>query len=80
MKTTEIPIRFPKDVDVIRDEAAAFRRLSEPERFRIVFDMMALASKMVATSPNREKVEKLIESQEREWQRAHRELFARHGF
>jgi hypothetical protein len=75
----EIPIRFPDERDVIHDEVLAFRRLSPDERIAAILDVIALGASMMKESPHKEAMSKLQQDHEDAWQKAQKELFARHG-
>ncbi len=73
------PYHFPHPADAIAREAERFRRLSPAEQVREVIGLAAFARRQLEASPNRAAVQALIEADERAWQQAHREVFARHG-
>ena len=75
----DLPIRFPNEADKIREEAAAFRRLSPAERLRAFLDLIASGATLLEHSPNREAIVRQQQAHEEEWRKAFRELFARHG-
>lgn len=75
----ELPIRFPNEADQIFEEAEAFRRRSPTERFLAIVDLIASGESIMAHSPRRQEAIRLRQIQEDEWQRAHKELFARYG-
>jgi hypothetical protein len=75
----ELPIHFPAEADLIYQEAQAYRRLSPTERFLTIIDLIASGTTLLNQSPQREAGRRLQEAQEAAWQRAHKELFARHG-
>jgi hypothetical protein len=75
----ELPIRFPCEADVIYAEAQAFRRLSPGERIRAIVDLAAAEAAFVRQSPHYQAGVRLRQAEKDEWQRIHRELFARHG-
>jgi hypothetical protein len=75
----EIPIRFPSEADKIFAQASAYRRLPPDERFLILFDLIASGAALLEHSPHREASLRLRRQAEEEWQRIHKEFFARHG-
>ena len=75
----DFPYQFPPHADQIYRDAMEYRRLSPTDRLLAIMDLMALTESMLATSPNRDYALRDRESQEQEWQRAYRELLARHG-
>jgi hypothetical protein len=76
----DLPYRFPDPADQIYDEAQRFRKLSPTDRFLAIVDMMVAADMMLKTSPHREQILEQCREHEEQWQRFHRELFAKHGF
>jgi hypothetical protein len=79
MAPMKLPVRFPSEADKIYEEAQAFRRLPPHERVQTMFDLIASGMHLLEMSPKRETARRLHEAQEMEWQRIHRELFARHA-
>lgn len=75
----QLPYRFPSEAEVIRQEAAAFRRLSPTERLMVILDLIASGVALMKHSPQREAARRLRDAQEAEWQRIQKELFARHA-
>jgi hypothetical protein len=75
----ELPIEFPDEREKMFQAAEAFRRLSTDEKIDEIFDLMTLGAFVLAESPRREVMKKLQQEQEDAWQKAQRELFARHG-
>jgi hypothetical protein len=74
-----LPWQFPDAMDEARKRAEEFQRLSPDERLRDLLDTVETGLIVLRESPHREAVERLILEREREWQRAHREVFRRHG-
>lgn len=74
----ELPIRFPREADVIYEQARAYRRLPPGERLLAIIDLIACGVALLEQSPHREAAQRLRQAQEAEWQRAQKELFARH--
>src|SRR5437762_3509712 len=75
----EIPWRFPREADAIAEQAAAYRRLTPDERVVALLDLIASGFAFLAQSPHRGATLRLQQAHEAEWQRIHKELFARHG-
>lgn len=75
----ELPVKFPNPADQIFEEAKEFRRLSPDDRFRAILDIIALGAAMMKESPHKEAIAKLQQAHEDAWQKAQKELFARHG-
>jgi hypothetical protein len=78
--SVKIPWRFPNRAEQIHEEALAFRRLSPDERVLRILDLIASGATLAAISPKREAARRLREQSEADWQRAFKELFARHGY
>jgi len=74
------PYHFPHPADVIAEEAKRFRALPPAEQARELIELAAFGRRQLAASPRRDAVLAQIEAAEAEWQRIHRELFARHGY
>src|SRR5437868_2539941 len=47
----DLPVKFPSDGDVIREEVARFRALSPEERIAYIRDMIAAGAMMIRQSP-----------------------------
>ncbi len=75
----EIPIQFPDQDDKIYQEALAFRRLSPDEKWAVFMGLLALGESIMKSSPRREAIKQLQQEHEDQWQKAQKELFARHG-
>jgi len=75
----ELPYRFPNEAEVIRQEAAAFRRLSPTERLKAILRVIASGVALMERSPYREVARRLRDAWEAEWQRIQKELFARYA-
>ena len=75
----EIPIRFPDERKEKYEAAAAFQRLSSEEKMAAIFDLISLGASMMQESPHKEAMKRLQEAHEAAWQKAQKELFARHG-
>ena len=75
----DFPYRFPPESDKIYREALAYRRLSPTERFLQILGLMACGLTMLEQSPHREAARRLRDDQKADWQRIHKEFFARYG-
>jgi hypothetical protein len=75
----EVPIQFPDEAEKIYQEALAFRRLSADEKWAVIMGLLALGESIMKASPNRKAIKLLQQEHEDQWQKAQRELFARHG-
>ena len=74
-----LPYRFPDPREEAYRRAQEFRQLSPTERWAEISALMAFGWAMVASSPNRIRIEERMAEQEAEAQRIQRELFRRHG-
>ena len=74
-----LPIRFPKDEDVIADEVARFRALSPNERVRSIHGMVAAGTLMMMRSPKADFMRGYTAQQEERARVAVREFLARHA-
>ncbi|MBW3540512.1 MAG: hypothetical protein KY476_09585 [Planctomycetes bacterium] len=69
----ELPIKFPKNADVIYADAKAFQALPPEERWRRLCDLIASGEALMAQSPERqETARRLRERDELRWQQAMR--------
>jgi hypothetical protein len=75
----DLPIRFPAEADTIYQQAHAYRQLLPTERFLAIIDLIASGTTLLEHSPHREARQRLQAAHEAAWQRAQKELFARHG-
>jgi hypothetical protein len=74
------PYQFPDPADVIAREAERFRALPPAEQLREILELAEFGYRQIEASSRRDAVLAQIEAAETEWQRVHRELFARHGY
>ena len=74
----DLPIRFPKDADVIAEEAARFRSLSPQERMRSIRGVLSAGRLMIQNSPNPEYLRQTTQEQEDLAVKNIREFVARH--
>jgi hypothetical protein len=75
----ELPIKFPDEGDKIYEEADAFRRLSADQKWAVFMGLLALGESIMKASPHQEAIKRLQQEHEDQWQKAQKELFARHG-
>lgn len=75
----ELPIKFPSDAEVIREEARRFRALSPLDRLRSIHGMIAAGKLMIRNSPKSEFIRKYVQQQEELARTAVREFIERHG-
>jgi hypothetical protein len=75
----DLPIHFPAEADTIYQQAQAYRQLTPTERFLAIIDLIASGMTLLEHAPHPEARQRLQEAHEAAWQRAHKELFARHG-
>jgi len=74
------PYHFPHPADVIARESQRFRAMPPAEQLRKILELVQFGHRQLEASPRREAVLAQFEATEAEWQRVHRELFARHGY
>lgn len=74
-----LPIQFPNDADVIAEEAARFRALSDDAKVRALEDCWRDYQFLMANSDRQSELRRLAEDEEKVAQRAIREFVARHG-
>src|SRR5262245_10849427 len=77
--TMELPLRFPREADVIYEQAQAYRRLPPIERLLAILDLIASGMALLEHSPHREASLRLRQADEEKWQHIQQELFARHA-
>jgi hypothetical protein len=70
---------FPDSRAEARRRAEEFQQLSSSERWAELAAMMAFGWEMVASSPQRDAIERRMADQEAAAQHIQRELFQRHG-
>jgi hypothetical protein len=75
----EIPIQFPSEADVIAEEAARFRALSDEEQVRALGEGFQTYLFLLATSGRAEELTRLAEEDERRARVAIQEFAARHA-
>lgn len=73
------PIVFPHPADVIAEEARVFQKLSVEERLNRVLKLIATGRRLLSGSPGEAGRRIAKDRAEADWQRAHREVFKRHG-
>jgi hypothetical protein len=72
-------MRFPLHTDVIRQDAEALRRLPPRQRVLNLLDLIASGTQLLAHSPHKQVMIEQQRRHEEAWQRAHLELFRKHG-
>ena len=75
----KLPIKFPKDEDVIIEEVTRFRALSAKERMHWIRDLLYTGGFLMNASGREEFVRELMEQEEQGEQRLVKEFLARHG-
>jgi hypothetical protein len=75
----KLPIHFQSEPDKIYQEAVTYRRLSPSDRLLVLLDLIASGAVLLEQSPHREASRRLQDAYEAEWQKAQKELFARHA-
>lgn len=73
-------IKFPSEREKILQEALAFRRMSPEQQTRAFLELLALGEAILKESPHREAILRQQQAEKEDWRKAHKELFARHGF
>lgn len=74
-----LPIRFPKDEDVIAEDAARFRALSDDDRLQALGDSFREYEFLLRVSGRPEHLLRLADEEDRLSHVAIREFVARHG-
>ncbi len=75
----EITLRFPSSFEVVQNEARAFQQLPPRERVLSIVDLITAGVSLLESSPHRARIEEQQRRCEEDWQRAHRDLFRKHG-
>ena len=75
----DLPIKFPRDEDVIAEETARFRALSPGERLTFIRDLLDAGAQLMRRSPKAEFLRAHKLEQEERARAAIREFIARHG-
>jgi hypothetical protein len=73
------PYKFPHPADVIAEEAAKARGLSDEERLVRQLNLIATGRTFAGGSAAREVYRRHKDRLKADWQRAHREVFERYG-
>lgn len=76
----ELPIKFPSDADIIREEVARFRALSVEERHRSICGMLNSGQTLMRHSPVAQKLYQYSEEQENLKRKAIQEVLNRYGY
>ena len=74
-----LPIRFPNDADVIAEDAARFRALSDEERMRSLRDLIATGAFLLRIGGREAAMRELADEETRKSHAAIREFIARHA-
>ena len=74
-----LPVKFPSDADVIREEVARFRALSPEERIRFIHGLLAAGALMMQKSPRAAFLRQYALEQENLAQQAIKDFIARHA-
>jgi hypothetical protein len=74
-----VPIRFPSDVEVITEEVARFRALSDEERVRTLGELFRTCHFVVAQSRNPDALARFALEDEERSRIAIEEFVRRHG-
>jgi hypothetical protein len=74
----DLPVNFPKDADVIAEEAARFRALSPQERMRSLRGILKAGALVMRRSPNAAFLREYALQQEELARQAVKDLIARH--
>ncbi len=75
----DLPIRFPSDTEVITEEVARFRALSDEERMRSIHGLLAAGFFLIKLSPKAQFMREYTLDQENRARQAVREFLARHA-
>ena len=75
----QLPIKFPSDAQVIREEASRFRSLSSEERMRTIRGILAAGELMLRQSPRSAFLRQYAREQEELARRNVKEFIARHA-
>jgi hypothetical protein len=78
VEATGLPLRFPERGAEARARAEEFRRLAPEGRWREIAALMVLGLNMAHASPRQAAITERWESQEAEWQRLQKTIFAKH--
>jgi hypothetical protein len=75
----DLPVQFPSDGDVIREEVARFRALSPEERIEYIRGMITAGAMMMRRSPKAEFLRQYTVEQEDLAQQAIKDFISRHA-
>jgi hypothetical protein len=75
----DLPIKFPSDAEVIREEVELFRALTPVERVREIGEMFDLYNFLIERSPCKREAELMAEQEEEAGRQSIREFIARHA-
>ena len=74
----ELPIKFPSEDDLIRDDVTRFRAMPATEQFRVLRGMLSSGLRMIRLSPMAESISEDRREQERQAGAAFEEVLAHH--
>jgi len=75
----DLPIRFPSDVEVISEEVARYRALSNEEQVRTLGELFRVYHFLTARSARPEAIARLAREEEERGRAAIEEFVKRHG-
>jgi hypothetical protein len=76
----DLPIKFPSDTEVIREDVARFRALTPKEQIQKIRGLLNAAENIRRISPKANWAKQYAEEQEILAQRNIREFITRHGY
>lgn len=74
-----LPLQFPDYTEEIYRDAKAFQALPATQRDALMRSLIDTAFWQIRESPNRQRIEEMIEDSERLWQQRQREAFAKYA-
>jgi hypothetical protein len=75
----DLPVQFPSEEQVIREEVARFRALSPEDRLRVIREVIEAGEMILERSPKSALLRRLALEQETIAQQAVKEFLKRHG-
>jgi hypothetical protein len=75
----DLPIRFPSDADVIIEEVARFRELSDEQCIQLIRGLLEAGMMMIRQSPKSVFLREYTLEQDNRARQAVKEFVARHG-
>ncbi len=76
----DLPVKFPRETEVIREDVARFRALSPRERFEVPRGMLRMGDRIERMSPQAAWAKRYALEQELLAEKNTREFFKRHGY